>query len=289
MVKILFKEGHYSQYIPDERDAVSQVNYARKKNAQNETLPYLSVNKLIQKKDILAMFKLLTTILTSESEESESQEQAALRTIKEVLPFINELSIFSSERKEEIDPVLTRLYCFVENAYLTEEGVDGITYAELKDENISWVGEINSLVDMAVDVLQIVENVYTPEQEIIDSVISVFDSNQEKYTENMQLLDNITGTIEGSRILGKVLSSSVMKSTLIDAMSNMVPNMYVDESLSFVNKYDNQGNLVEYGELHQVFEGLKLIGKANNGQVLKSLVNSQEMETTELLEQVSTI
>ena len=289
MVKILFKEGHYSQYIPDERDAVSQVNYARKKNSQNETLPYLSVNKLIQKKDILAMFKLLTTILTSESEENESQEQAALRTIKEVLPFINELSIFSSERKEEIDPVLTRLYCFVENVYLTEEGVDGITYAELKDENISWIGEINSLVDMAVDVLQIVENVYTPEQEIIDSVISVFDSNQEKYTENMQLLDNITGTIEGSRILGKVLSSSVMKSTLIDAMSNMVPNMYVDESVSFVNKYDNQGNVVEYGELHQVFEGLKLIGKANNGQVLKSLVNSQEMETTELLEQVSAI
>lgn len=287
MIKILFKEGHYSQYIPDERDAVSQVSYAKRKNTKNEALPYLSVNKIIQKKDILTMFKVLTTMLNTETLENESQEKATLRTIKEVLPFINELSIFSSERKAEIDPVLGRLYCFVENAYLTEEGVDGITFAEIQAENISWIGEINSLVDMAVDVLSIAENVYSKDKEILDVVFSVFDSKQEKYTENMELLDSITATIEGSKILGKVLSSSVMKSTLVDTMSGMVPNMYVDESVSFVNKYDSQGNVVEYGELHQVFEGFKLIGKANDGQVLKALVNSQEMEITDILEQVS--
>ena len=292
VVKILFKEGYYSPVIPDEREfAEGQIKASkgRKNQKQNEVQPYLSINKLIQKEDILAVFKMLTTLLNTESNEGETQDQATLRTVKNVLPYIGELSIFSTARKDEMDPVLGRLYCYVENQYLTEEGKDGITYQEIESENIPWIGEISSLIDLASNAITLLEIVYTPEAEMIDMVVSIFDSTNEKYNENMGILDSFTTTIESSRILGKVLSTSVLKSTLTETMSQLVPNMYVDENISFVNKYDDQGQVSEYGELHQIFEGLKLIGKANNGQVLKSLLSEGEKELTDILEQVSLI
>ena len=285
IVKILFKEGHYSQYIPDER---SQVN-ASKRSSSKETLPYLSVNKVLQKEDILTIFKVVTSMINSEALEGETEDQTTLRTIKEVLPYIHDLSIFTTARKDEMDPVLGRLYCFVENAYLTEEGQDGITYAEIKAENISWVGEINSLVDLAVDAIDLISNVYVADKEVLDIVVDLFDSSNANYTENMEILDSITATIEDSKLLGKVLSTSVMKSTLVTTMSEMVPNMYIDDKVSFVNTYDNSGNVAEYGELHQLFAGFKLIGKANNGQVLKSLVNSGDKELMDILDEVAVI
>lgn len=293
VVKILFKEGYYSPVIPDERElADSQIKASKRKynQKQNEVQPYLSVNKLIKKEDVLTVFKMLTTLLNTETNENESQDQATLRTVKSILPYVSELSILSTSRKDEIDPVLGRLYCYIENQYLTEEGKDGITYQEIVADNISWIGEINSLIDLASNAITLLENVYKPEIEMMDIVVSIFDSTHEKYEENMDIIDSFTSNIENSKILGKVLSTSIMKSTLTETMSGFVPNMYIDENVSFVNKYDAQGQVSEYGELHQIFEGLKLIGKANNGQVLKTLLNnSGEIVLADLLEQVSLI
>ena len=81
-----------------------------------------------------------------------------------------------------MDPLLGRVYCFVENKYLTNEGYDGITYAEIKAENISWVDEINALISVSTDILTLYENINVPDTEVIDMILSIFDKVTNSFT-----------------------------------------------------------------------------------------------------------
>ena len=291
LVKIMFVKGHYSEYIPDEREALQvkeSKRYSKGKEKELETLPYIHVSKLIEREDILTVFKLLTSMLDEQTSEAESAD--ALDTVKEILPYISELSIFKDRRKNEMDPVLTRLYCFVENKFLTNEGYDGVRYKDLKDENISWVDEINSLVSVASDIFSLYDNIKTEDGEVLDMILSIFDDENVKYEENIALYDKASKTIADSKLLGKVLASNKMNGVIKEALSSVSPNMYIPENIVFENKYDDNGNLTSEGEIQKVFSSLRILTSKENKGVIDALFNPEEgTDMFDTLETVSTV
>lgn len=48
-----------------------------------------------------------------------------LSTLKIMVPFVSNLSILSTEKASEVDPVLERLYTYVENTVLTDVNAEG--------------------------------------------------------------------------------------------------------------------------------------------------------------------
>ena len=288
LAKILFVKGHYSEYIPDEREAIearSSLKNSKGKEQELEVLPYIPVSKIITREDVLTILNVVTNMITEETEEGETAN--ALTTVKEIVPYLSELSIFQDKRKEEMNPVLGRLYCFVENKYLTNEGYDGITYAEIKNDNISWVDEINSLVSVAMDAIKLYENIYTEEKEVLDIILSVFDKEEENYAENIKLYDNVSETIANSKLLGKVLSSNKMVGVIKTALSSVSENIYLPDDIVFENKYDEDGNLIQTGEIQKVFSSLRILTDEENKGIIDSLFYPEE--GTDMFDTLETI
>ena len=292
IIKIMFVKGHYSTYIPDERDALANNQKKLAKGKELEALPYIHISQLIKKDDILAVFKLVTSLLNSE-ESFEGGQINAISMIKKVVPFISELSILQDYRKAEIDPVLGRLYCFIENKFLTNEGYDGITYAEIKAEGISWVDEINSLLDIATNVLSLYENISTTEGTFLDMLLTVFDKENEKYEENIKYFDDSTKIIADSKLLGKVLSSGVITDFITQAFSSISSSIYLSDEIVFENKYDNNGNLIKKGEIHKALSCLRVLTESENIETIKSLFagseEGQEINIFDVVESVAKI
>ena len=133
LLKILFQRGYLSETIPDERELRESLGAATTDDPFN-IQPYLSVNHLFDKRDARTVLHIALGFLANEYSTS-----TPLELVKKILPELEGLSILGTSRKGEVNPVLGRLYCFLENTYLTDEGQDGITHSEIKAQNISWV------------------------------------------------------------------------------------------------------------------------------------------------------
>lgn len=273
MIKILFKKGHYSDYIPDEKE-VKYSRKERKKSKELSTLPYINISQLITKDDVLTMFEIVCELLSNETNEGEQVD--ALKAVRSILPHVEELSILNGSRKEEFDPIFTRLYCYVENRYLTVEGYDGVRYSDIVNKRINWTNELCSLVSVAENVIDMYQNVYVPEVQPMDIILSIFDSEHECYEENMGLYDEISDTICSSKILGQVLSSSSANKMIDDALSGAINGVHLQDDMTFVNTYDNNGNEIKKGELHLLFSSLKILGSPENKKLVETLFSPSE-------------
>ena len=129
-----------------------------------------------------------------------------LTVARNLIPQMEELSILSSERSNEMDPVLCRLYCYFDNKYLTDEGEDGITYASVKNESVRWTDEIRALLHVSDSVFTIYDHV-SGGGNFLDKVVSVFDEENENYAENIKAYDELTEVVTDSALIGRVLNS----------------------------------------------------------------------------------
>lgn len=288
LIKILFKKNHYSDYIPDEKEVKNSRKF--KKNSNDAvTLPYINISHLITKDDVSTMFSIVCELLSLEKNDEGNIN--ALDAVKQILPYMEQLSILNGSRKEEFEPVFTRLYCFVENKYLTAPGYEGVRYSDIVNENIGWTDELLSLIDVATNAIEMYQNVYVPESEIFDVILSIFDAQHECYEQNMELYDNISSSICSSKLLGKALSSSGINKMIEDGLKETIPNIYLLDNMKFTNTYDNEGNKIESGELDLLFSSLKILGLPENKKLVTSLFNQDEsnpLDDSEMLKLLST-
>ncbi|MBD5584141.1 MAG: MFS transporter [Clostridia bacterium] len=264
IAKVLFKKGYLSKSIPDER---ALLNGART-TALSEERPYLNVSRLVDKKDIKIALGIALSII---SEDNADEDGKAL--VKRIVPEIAKLSLLSDERRDEVSPVLGRLYCLCENMYLTVEGQDGITYEEIKNENVDWVEQILTLMDLTDDVIDLYDSVYADGKDPVKILTDIFDDKHPDYNANTARYDNICTAVTESQLLGKVLASSLMYDTLFSAITNAVNDVaYLPKNIHYSNYYNEKGEKV-YGETYQLLYGVKFIAGPDRKEILDTLLN----------------
>lgn len=263
IAKVLFKKGYLSKSIPDER---ALLNGAREA-ALNEERPYLNVSRLVDKKDIKIALGIALSII---SEDNADEDGKAL--VKRIVPEIAKLSLLSDERRDEVSPVLGRLYCLCENMYLTAEGQEGITYQEIKDENVDWVYEIRTLMDLTDDVLDLYDSVYEDGKEPLKILTDIFDDEHPDHIANTTRYDNICVAVTESQLIGRVLASSLMYDTLLSAITNAVADEpYLPRNIHYSNYIGEDGKKV-YGETYQLLYGVKFIAGPERKEILDTLL-----------------
>ncbi len=151
MIKILFKPDYYSDKIPSDAALL----------AAGKKAPVLKASSLISKKDILAAYDVIVESMNKAPEEEGyidiiGGKIDTLSTLKIMLPFVSNLSILSTEKASEVDPVLERLYTYVENTVLTDVNAEGYVSPDYYyDEKIEWTSELKALLGVAGDALNI--------------------------------------------------------------------------------------------------------------------------------------
>lgn len=288
LIKLIFRKGFLSENIPDE---LALMEATGKTEAEGDDIrPYLTVNHLLTKKDVKLVLNLVLSVL------AEEETGDTIQLVKRVTNELSRLSILSSERKAEFNPVLGRMYCLFENLYLTADGEKGVTYSEIVQDNIDWIDEINKLLDASSDVLVLYNNLSGGEGEgeegeageeksALDIVKSIFD-NEETST----AYDRICKLITESRVLGRAFSTNFVYKTITEALKGVSENIYIPENLNFGNTYDENGDVVSYGETYHLLYGVKLLFSDDNSSVLETLLNMGEgTSMDEVLQSISEV
>lgn len=279
LLKIMFTKGYLSDTIPDEK-ALKYVSGSLEITAVQ---PYINVSRLVNKKDIQIIFNIVLDVLG----EKITTTDEVLKLVGDILPEVKKISLLNENRAEELDPVLGRLYCYAANRYLTEEGSAGVRYADIYADNIEWVGEINSLIGVAESSLNLYDNISSSSQPL-EMLVAIFDKNNNAYNENIAYYDNIAKGVLKSRILGKTLSTSRIYTLIEKGLSSVFKDPYLPEDIVYESTFDQDGNLVQAGEMFNVLNGLGAVGKC--GTILPYLVDFNSNDDLEpLLKELSAV
>ena len=270
LLQVLFRRNYLSDTIPDERDR----KYSWLDADTEEVQPYININHLLTKRDAQIVLDIVLSLVANEIDVTDPHSIA-----KQLIPNIEELSIISSRRSAEMDPVLGRMYCYFENKYLTNDGERGITYAEVKDESVKWTRELRALLSVADGLVSMYDKVQNRgESNIFKTVLSLFDEDSPDYAENVKMYEELTDVVSDSAIMSKVLCSSKIYNFLNDQLKNINSNIYYPQKISYENKYDEEGRLVAHGEAYQLLRGLRLMAEKENREIIDSLTGSASFE-----------
>ncbi|MDE7439354.1 MAG: MFS transporter, partial [Clostridia bacterium] len=266
LLQVLFRRNYLCDAIPDERERKASVS----SEIGGEIPPYITINHLFTKKDAQIVLDVVLSIL---AKEINVDQPATLARV--LIPYIEDLSILSSDRSKEFDPVLGRLYCYLDNKYLTDEGEDGIRYSEIKNESVYWTKELRALLSVSDGIFTMYDNVQNGENKdknIFNRVISLFDEDGEEYAENMRIYEEVTDVVSDSALLSKALCSKKIYNYLYGQFKRISENVYIPTKITYENKYDKDGNLISHGEAYQLLRGLRLLADKDNRAIINSLL-----------------
>ena len=138
LMKIMFKEGYLSDYIPDE---------LAMKNSGKQTLqPHIGIAQLYEKSDSKVFYKVISSFFIGRP----SGASGTVELMRSILPQLRELSIFKKDNKN-LDAVMGRVYCFMANTYLKGSSSSAVRYSEVEKANVDWMKETNALLDVVED------------------------------------------------------------------------------------------------------------------------------------------
>ncbi len=274
MLKVLFKPGYLTPVIPDDR--IKLQNGV----SSDYKLPSIGVSKIFEKEDVKLLYRMVASILSSD------EEQSSIELVDSLLPQISELTMLHPERKAEFNPVLGRLYCFLANAYLSDEEGDGVKYSDVLNANVSWVDEINSLVTVASDGIELYQTVQASKEDgEMNKVLSLFDETAENYEQNMAKYDGVSAAISNSKLIGTVLATDYVGDKLGGVFASVSENIYIPENIVYENTFGANGT--EYGELHKILNGFRLLGSKENRELLEKATGDEEMQFADMLNLLS--
>ncbi|MBQ9448835.1 MAG: hypothetical protein IJU60_03065 [Acholeplasmatales bacterium] len=271
LLMMLFKEGYFSTNIPYEQEL--------KDSGSKKPLAYLDVNKLLTKDDVTEVLGIALNIfnMSLNGELNLSDKAALIEFIDDMVLKIQRLSIFNGSRKEELDPILMRLYAYVDSVYLASDKVPAfeIRYDDPEYKNISWTTEIASIISVIRGVLPVASEVMEKmdeSQEIVisDLIFSLVDKSSPNYARNIKAYDSLVNTIGNSQMLSRVLSSALVRGLITEYLTDFAGEFTIPEGIKYANTYDNNGNLVSYGEIYNLLVSLKIIATSDG---IKDLID----------------
>ena len=275
LMKLLFKQGHLSDRIPDEHQLKADIADGKKVSAEDVLRPRIKVSHLLNKKDVRILVNVALSFLAGEPE-----DRSTVNLVRRFLPDLQQLSILDTARASELDPVFARLYCYLENRYLTAEDEEGVTYAEIKDEKISWLEEINVLLDVSEDALSLYGRISQESKQAIDMMLAIFAPGPD-YDENVKCYDNIRHAVENSGMIGQVMSTSFLFKYMKKALTSVSENMYIPDDLVYSRKVYADGS-VNKGELYYFLGGFKMFNSLDR-DLLDKLLKQNDAVNSDIL------
>ena len=286
LVKIMFKEGYLSSYIPEDCE-LHDVNVLL--DAEDPWLasgrnvrPYLGFQQLVTKEDLRVFLNIFLSALTEKSEGADT-----FGLVRSILPKVKELSLFDSKKVDTIDPVFGRVYCYLQNAYLKAEGAEGYSYNALVNENVKWTDEIGALLDVADDFFTVYDDVKDAETAVFNRLLYVFNAENPNRERDILLYDKIEERVSASRIMGKTLATSFVRKTLLDGLGQLFESLYIPTNTVYENTYDEQGKITQYGELHYFLRGLRHLGSMDNQGLFELMFSEEEKEISTVLSTIA--
>lgn len=253
VIKLVFSKGYLSEKIPEDKALIAETG---KTVAEGEDVrPYIPVKNLIKKSDIQLVLNVMFKYISNGYDEDD------LTMVRQLVGDLRGFSLFSDGRSAELDPVFSRLFCLVDNMYLSKE--EGMTYAEVKDFDVKWTSEINGLIDVIESGIQLFQNVKPESEEagnILDSFFTIFDVNDKNYDQNSVLYATVTKRIYDSQVIAIAVSTSYAYNLLSDALKEVYADVYLSHNMTFTNVYNDDGSIKTEGELYLLFNGLARIG-----------------------------
>ena len=276
LLKIMFKEGYLTKSIPEDRALIEYNQLTMPEDADSDfdpqittgrnVRPYIGLQQLVGKEDLRQFMKIFFTVLSDTSE-----GLGTFDMIRSLVPEVKELSLFENGKSKSVDPMLTRLYCYLQNTYLKAGDTVSYSYNALVGENVDWTDEIGSLLDVAEDVFTVYDDVKDAESAVFNCILYIFDADNPNREKDIELYDKIEEKISASRILGKTLASGFFRQTLTNGLSSLFENFYIPEDIVYENTFRADGSVKTYGELHYFLKGLKSIGTYVNDDGEQSL------------------
>ena len=271
VVKILFKKDYYSDKIPSDAEAKNK----------GETVPVLNASMLVTKDDVLNAYDLLTETLNKSPEDEGyvdikgTGSDSALAAANLAIPFVSGLSVLSTERENEVNPVMERMYTYLENTVLKAEEPDpDYKAASYASGEINWTAEARKLLGVANDAIAIYSSVKPAEGEQADAVkmiADIFDESSAKYdAKNLKRFDDICAVIENSAAVGRTLSTSYMYKEIKSALVGVSESFDMPENVVYETRGETRG------ELSYLLSGVKRICKDEEAR--KLLTDKEEGE-----------
>lgn len=291
ILKILFKKGYLSPKIAEEKALIDAGTTTGDK-------AYFTPSVIITKNDAKMLMKAVIGVLALDVMQGDTV-QRILNISDGIIPYIKQLSILSQERKTEANPVLSRLYKYLDENMVSKAMAESTgSNAEIKTQlvydaiienadQIDWISEIQTLLDTGANVCKLGKNVYDPtkeykDMEYLNLVFSVFEG--EKKTENIGYYNSIQNSLSNSLLLGAVLQSTAIHDKLVGALKNVAPEVYISKNISYANSGEAKG------EIYNLLDTLKSIcEKDSSRNSLKTFINkiNDKMTDTERLELIS--
>lgn len=286
LVKIMFKEGYLSSYIPEDC-SLYEMNMRNEApdpwtTTGSNVRPYLSMHQLVSKEDVRNFLNIFLSVLSDRSNGAGTFDM-----IRSVVPQIKELSLFENGKSVSVDPVLARMYCFLENAYLRADGSAGYSYNAIVGEKIAWTEEIDQLLGVAEDFFTVYDDVKDASNAVFNRILYIFDKENPNREKDIGLYDKIADSISASRIMGKTLATSFFRQTLTDGLGQLFDDLYISKNIVYENTFSASGEIESYGELHHFLKGLRHLGSMENQSFFEMLFGGAEEEITTILSTIS--
>ena len=273
IIKVLFKDGYKSPYIPG--DTNSEANKQ-----------VIKLNQLLTKKDIANIIKAAFSLLSTHKEATMTE---LIKVYSDSLvPVIENLSILQDERKEEINPVLVRLFTAIDNMSLKKRNPE--TYDTLEkvqksaNEGVEWSKEIRNIVGTADNLVTLISNVgskitdsnsFTADL-IVEAAFDIFNPADPNYEENSTQYNEIENVLKKSKVLGKLLGLSISEDFIKNLIKSNYENAYIPTNINYVDVY-NGDVLVEKGETSALLDSIRAIfSNQNNKTAILNILKAED-------------
>ena len=277
ILNVLFNDSYKSEYIPNDE--------------LTEKVSVIKPSMILQKNDIKLVFNVMFNLMGNEP--SGDSVLDSINMMSCIMDNISDLTLLNTDKKDTFDPVFERLYTYTANRYLSSgSGNDSssmLSISYLLDEessnSLDWVSELKALISSLNSSLKLFKSNYEPQSElsisnqIVNGLYNIFDETKADYNNNVTLYNNIVEDLSNSKLLGKVLSNSLITSTMLDILKNISgnKNVYYPSEIN----YDKTKN--EKGEIYNLFNGIEsLLKKQESKSVVLKLVNSEELVNNDI-------
>lgn len=280
LINILFKKGYYSSNIPYEVEYVEKIDPIV---LMDQPFPYLKPSHILSVADYSVLLETAFYLINS------LPIRFSTDLVFDLIPYVERLSIFSGKNASSINPVLARLFTFVENTYLagteetkllttTIEGnyeiVDGV---HVYEDEVDWIQEINVLLHVSKNVQVILKNI-TIQKDALDTLFAIFDETSENYETNQIAIENIFDFLDQSMIVHKALSTNLIKQQLSTSLSNISPSFVYPENIQF----QTIGN--QKGELYHFIQVIKYLSSNEGRKFIDQFKTFAELDQSVLQE-----
>ncbi len=273
IIKVLFKEGYKSPYIPDDTNS-------------SDNKQVIKLNQLLSKQDIANILKGAFSLLAT-PKDATTTELIKIYT-DTLVPVLENLSILQDDRASEMNPVFVRLFTALDNMNLKKRNPDSYdTLEKIKksaNDNVEWTKEIRNLLGTADNLVTLLSNVgseiansnsFTPEL-IVEAIFNIFDPSDPNYEVNNSEYTEIETVLKRSKVLGKVLGLSITDDFIKNLIQSNYENAYVPTDINYVDVYNGE-TLVETGETSALLDSIRAIfSNQNNKTAILNILKAQD-------------